>query len=64
MGGNRKHGYARGNRGGFRGSPWFCEGCQKEHPYRRERNGYNGKSWCDMTFYRDVRDPKTGALKI
>jgi hypothetical protein len=45
MAGNRKHGYLRGNRGGFRGEPWFCHGCQKLHPYRQERNGTLDGRW-------------------
>ncbi len=35
MGGNRKHGFARGNANGRNGHPseykWVCAGCQREH---------------------------------
>ncbi|WP_139322985.1 hypothetical protein [Deinococcus marmoris] len=35
MGGNRKHGFARGNASGRNGQTygpkWFCDGCQREH---------------------------------
>jgi len=58
MGGNRKHGYLRGNGGGFKGSPWFCDGCQKMHPYSRERNGIHGtgKSYCNRTYYAMLKE--------
>jgi len=48
MAGNRQHGYLRGNRGGFKGQPWFCDGCQKLHPFRQDRNEtLDGRSLCD-----------------
>ena len=66
MSGNRKHGFCKSftmARSIFK-TDWFCDGCQKEHRYEVERNGYNGKSWCNRTYWRDVRDAKTGELKI
>ncbi len=54
MGGNRKHGYRRGNRGGFKGEPWFCDGCKKLHVYTRFRNGtLDGCSLCDRRYNRE-----------
>jgi hypothetical protein len=29
MGGNRKHGFRRGNGGGVKPQPWTCDGCGK-----------------------------------
>ena len=51
MGGNRKHGYMRGNASGRNGAgAWYCNGCGKMHPYSRFRNGTtDGKSYCDRT---------------
>jgi len=55
MGGNRKHGFRRGNRGGFKPSPWFCDACQKLHEARRSRNGtLDGRSLCDRGYYREL----------
>ena len=55
MGGNRKHGYRRGNRGGFKGEPWFCHVCQRLHPYSQERNGtLDGRSLCNMQDRREM----------
>lgn len=47
MGGNRKYGFMRGNRGGFKPAPWFCDGCQRLHPGSKDRNGQlDGRSLC------------------
>jgi hypothetical protein len=67
MSGNKKHGYRRGNASGRRKSildaDWFCDGCRKTHRHQVERNGNGGKSFCNRTYWRDVRDAKTGELK-
>lgn len=56
MGGNRKHGYMRGNRGGVKPSPWYCDACQRMHDGRRSRNGtLDGRSLCDRAYYREKR---------
>ena len=58
MGGNRKYGYRRSNRGGFRGEPWFCHGCNRLHPYSRFRNGtLDGRSLCDRSYNREQKSP-------
>ena len=51
MGGNRKHGFRRGNASGRNGAgQWYCNGCEKMHPYARFRNGtLDGRSYCDRT---------------
>ncbi len=51
MSGNRKYGYARGNRGGFKPQPWQCTGCGKDHPGARMRNrALDGHDYCDRTY--------------
>lgn len=51
MSGNRKHGFARGNRGGFKPQPWHCDGCGKDHAARTMRNrALDGKDYCDRTY--------------
>ena len=51
MGGNRKHGYARGNRNGRNGrtypDPWQCEGCGRVHHGRVFRTEIDGLSYCE-----------------
>jgi len=55
MAGNRKHGFLRGNRGGSKPSPWFCDACQKQHSGSRSRNGtLDGRSLCDSAYYREA----------
>jgi hypothetical protein len=55
MGGNRKHGFMRGNRGGFKPVSWYCDGCGKFHAGTRSRNGtLDGRSLCDRLYYREV----------
>lgn len=55
MGGNRKHGFLRGNRGGVKPDAWFCDACQKKHEARRSRNGtLDGRSLCDRTYYKEA----------
>jgi len=68
MGGNRRHGYARGNGGGAKPEPWFCDACQKQHAGRRSRNGtLDGRSLCDRAYYKQANaklaaDRKRAAL--
>ena len=48
MAGNRKHGYLRGNRGGFRPEPWRCDGCSCLRSGTHTKNGtLDGKFLCD-----------------
>lgn len=51
MGGNRKHGFARGNASGRNGHPneskWFCEGCQREHGGTVCSTVIYGRVYCD-----------------
>lgn len=59
MGGNRKHGFMRGNASGRRRAfweiPWFCDGCKIKHAYTRCRNGMlDGRSLCDRLYYREL----------
>jgi hypothetical protein len=52
MGGNRKFGFLRGNRGGFRPRPWKCHGCNRMHPGRTMRTqALNGLDYCERTYY-------------
>lgn len=54
MGGNRKHGYRRGNRGGCKPEAWYCDGCKKIHAGRRSRNGtIDGRSLCDREYWKE-----------
>lgn len=54
MGGNRKHGFMRGNASGRNGTgtpnPWYCDGCDKIHGGQVFKNGYNGKLLCDRRY--------------
>jgi hypothetical protein len=55
-GGNRKYGFRRGNGGGFKAQPWFCDGCQKQHPGNTPRNGtLDGRSLCDRQDAKEMR---------
>lgn len=51
MGGNRKHGFARGNASGRNGQTygqkWFCDGCQREHRGRVFSTVIYGLTYCD-----------------
>lgn len=54
MGGNRKHGFMRGNasgRNGF-GTPkkWFCTGCEREHGGRVNRTKLGEADYCDRKY--------------
>lgn len=54
MAGNRKHGFSRGNGGGFklkdRFPPWYCSGCNRKHGGQVFRNGsLSGQDYCDRT---------------
>ena len=52
MGGNRKHGFMRGNRAGRNGfslsEAHFCDGCQRTH----------GKNYCERTYYKAREEVK------
>lgn len=55
MSGNRKFGFARGNRGGFKPQPWWCAACDKLHAGTRFRNGtLDGRSLCDRAYNREL----------
>lgn len=51
MGGNRKHGFARGNASGRNGQThppkWFCVGCQWEHGGQVYSTVLDGLAYCD-----------------
>lgn len=59
MGGNRKHGFMRGNANGRRRAHYeitfFCEGCQREHGAKVERVGYKEKLYCNRQYFK-LRD--------
>lgn len=54
MGGNRTHGYRRGNaagrNGGNRPSDWWCAGCERFHGGRVSRTLYRGYDYCDRKY--------------
>jgi hypothetical protein len=59
MGGNRKHGFARGSASGRNGveywcftKKWHCDVCDKEHGAKVERTGYRGKIMCDRQYFK------------
>lgn len=57
MGGNRKHGFMRGNASGRRRAfweiDWRCDGCLKMKPYHSCRNGtLDGQSLCNRCDYK------------
>lgn len=57
MGGNRKHGFRRGNGGSPPLQSWFCDGYQKYHPGNRSRNGtLDHKDLCDRQYYKMIRE--------
>ena len=65
MGGNRKHGFRRGNANGrtkpYWVRPFFCAGCGKMHGERVERTGIAGKLFCERTYYKEsarLRSPQ------
>ncbi|MCX6995785.1 MAG: hypothetical protein NTV49_01550 [Kiritimatiellaeota bacterium] len=52
MPGNRKHGFRRGNRGGFKPQPMFCHGCGTLHrPGTDMTQALDGKNYCDRTYF-------------
>ena len=56
MGGNRKHGFLRGNANGRNGlfmpKPFFCHGCNKIHCRTVERTiGLDNLIYCDRYYY-------------
>lgn len=56
MAGNKKHGYLRGNNGGFKPQSWFCNGCQRLHPGKTPRNGtLDGRSLCDRLYNQELK---------
>ena len=54
MGGNRKHGFRRGNangRNGYPAAPWFCAGCRKHHAGRTGGTvGLDGVKLCERQY--------------
>jgi len=56
MGGNRKHGFMRGNASGRNGTawpaPWFCDGCKRDHGGRTFKNGLKGSVYCDRQYFK------------
>ena len=51
MGGNRKHGFRRGNRGGFKPQPMWCHGCGKFHKPRTDMTrALDGNDYCNRTY--------------
>ena len=51
MPGNRKHGFRRGNRGGFKRQPMFCHGCNKLHrPGTDMTQALDGRDYCDRKY--------------
>lgn len=56
MGGNRKHGFLRGNRGGPKLEQWWCDECKKLHKYNVMRNGtLDGRDLCNKAYYREMK---------
>ena len=52
MAGNRKHGFRRGNRGGFKPQPVYCHGCGRLHPPRTDMTqALDGKNYCNRTYF-------------
>jgi len=52
MAGNRKHGFRRGNRGGFKPRQMFCHGCGRLHrPGTDMTQTLDGKNYCDRTYF-------------
>ncbi len=64
MGGNRRHGFARGNASGRNGQThaprWFCCGCQCEHGGQVLRTVLYGLTYCERRANRieTARHPK------
>ena len=57
MGGNRKHGFRRGNANGRNGSgvspKWFCQGCGKMHGGQVSRTRMlDGFDYCDRQYFK------------
>lgn len=53
MGGNRKHGFLRGNRGGFKLEKMYCDGCRKSHRAGTDMTrDLLGRNFCDRTYYK------------
>lgn len=70
MAGNRAHGFLRGNASGRNGagkpSPWYCEGCKKEHVGQTSRTLLEGSDYCDKTYYaiKEAQFAAQSALRI
>lgn len=55
MGGNRKHGFMRGNASGRNGSGpkgFYCEVCKKDHGKTVFKNKYQGQIMCDRQYFK------------
>jgi len=57
MGGNRKHGFMRGNQNGRKRPHWarkfYCDGCQREHgPYVERTKTLNSLLLCNRQYYK------------
>ena len=56
MAGNRKHGFRRGNRGGFKPQPMFCHGCGRLHrPGTDMTQALDVKTYSDRTYFGRAR---------
>lgn len=54
MAGNKKYGFLRGNKGGFKPERWMCHGCGKFHEANRSKNGtLDGRTLCDKEYFND-----------
>jgi hypothetical protein len=62
MGGNRKHGFRRGNANGRNGNhakDWFCDGCQKMHGYKITAWGtLDGRKLCSRQSEKEYKQQK------
>lgn len=59
MGGNRKHGFMRGNGNGrSKAKPdWHCHGCNKSHKALTPRNlALDKKDYCNRTYYKMMNE--------
>ena len=60
MAGNRKHGFRRGNCGGFKPQPMFCHGCGRLHrPGTDMTQALDGKDYCDRTYFAQLNRIET-----
>lgn len=67
MGGNKRHGYARGNASGRRApliAQWWCHGCGALHHHTRSIEGVGILNFCESRYSRLSRSDKAQIFSL